>query len=201
MWRLIRRIFLGLLVLLVLVMIVAVATPQGRTAARTAMFIPQVLPAIPVKPQEWFTADPVRKEVMYPLAEGDGVADLYLPSGNGPHSAVLLFLGVNPAGRNDSRVVGLASGLARAGMVVMLPWSETMTEKRIDTMEIDNLVRGFEYLRTVESVDPDRMGMGGFCVGASMAAVAATDERIRTMSSSSTSSADTTMRPTWSKLS
>ncbi|MBI4538724.1 MAG: hypothetical protein HY704_04335 [Gemmatimonadetes bacterium] len=164
---------------LLLIVILAAATPQGRTAVRTALFIPQVLPGIPVKPQEWFTRPPIRGRVIYPLAEGEGAADLFRPAGQGKHAATLFFLGVNPGGCEDPRVTAFASALARSGLVVMLPCSESMIQKRIDAGELDNLVRAFQYLSTLEFVDPDRMGVGGFCVGSSLVAVAAADERIR----------------------
>ncbi len=177
--RIAKRVLIVLAAVVALVILLIVVTPQGRVAFRTALFVPQVVPGIPIKPQAWFTGSPTRQEVHYPLSEGRGVADLYLPSGSGKHSAVLLFLGVNPAGRDDPRVVSLAEGLASAGMAVMLPWSESMTQKRIDAGEVDNLVRGFEYLIGLDSVDPGRAGMGGFCIGASLAMVAAQDPRIR----------------------
>jgi len=177
--RIIRRTLIGLALILTLLVVVTAATPQGRTAVRVLLFLPQVLPDFPIKPQVWFSRDPTRQEVTYPLASGRGVADLYVPARGNDHSAVLLFLGVNPAGRDDERVVGLAEGFARAGVVVMIPWSDTMTQKRIAVEEIDNLVMGFQYLRGLDMVDPDRVGMGGFCVGASLATVAAQDPRIR----------------------
>ena len=178
-FRTLKRIFLALIVFGVLLVIVGMATPQGRTAAKTGGFVFQVLPDIPVKPLEWFTARPIKVEVFFPQSQGEGVADLYRPRGTGRRAAVLLFLGVNPAGRHDERVINLAEGLARSGMVVMVPWSETMTQYRIDPAEVDNLVHAFQYLRGLEYVDPERVGMGGFCVGASLSTVAAQDPRIR----------------------
>ena len=177
--RVLRRAAIALAVLVAILAVLAVVTPQGRTAAKTGGFIFQVLPGIPVKPLEWFTARPIKETVVFPQAQGEGEADVYRPGGAGRHAAVLLFLGVNPAGRNDERVVNLAEGLARSGMVVMVPWSETMTQYRIDPGEVDNLVHAFRYLRGLEYVDPDRVGMGGFCVGASLSTVAAQDSRIR----------------------
>lgn len=169
--------FVGLAALLVAVLTIVV--PQGRAAWRTTLFITQVMSNIPVKPQEWITRPPTRQEVQYATPEGFGRADLYLPYGTGRRSAVLLFLGVNPAGRDDPRVVGLANGLARNGSVVMIPWSESMTQGRIRVKEIEALVWAFQYLRGLGEVDPERVGMGGFCVGASLATVAAQDPRIR----------------------
>ena len=120
--RWLKRLVLGLIGILALVALLTLVTPQGRTVVRTALFLPQILPGLPMKPQEWFSGHPSRLEVSFPLESGLGLADLYLPPKNGQHSAIMLFLGVNPAGRDDSRVVSLAEGLARAGSVVMIPW-------------------------------------------------------------------------------
>ena len=137
----------------------------------------QELPDVPVKPLHWFTSSPIKSEVFFPLADGIGSADLYRTAGT-DKAAVLLFLGVNPAGRDDERVINLAEGLARSGMVVMIPVSDTMTQFRIDPTEADNLVHAFQHLRDLEYVDSSRVGMGGFCVGASLSVVAAQDTRI-----------------------
>ena len=174
-----RKLLIALALLPVLGVILVAATPQRRIGFKTVLFIPQVLPSIPIRPQEWFTDDPIRQEVSYPIPSGQGVADLYTPADEGEHAAVLLFLGVNPAGRDDDRVVNLANALARSGMVVLIPWSDTMTQKRIETAEIENLVSAYQYLVDLDMVDPERAGMGGFCVGASLAMVAAQDHRIR----------------------
>ncbi len=155
-------------------------TPQVRATARALGFVAQVLPSVPVKPAEWFTRTPERREITYTLNDGGtGIADLYLPAGRGRHSAVLFFLGVNPAGKNDERIVNLGNALARSGTVAMIPWSGRMAQRRITDQEVDDLVRGFEHLRSLEMVDSDEVGMAGFCVGASLMMVAAQDERVR----------------------
>ena len=163
----------------ILIMIPLVTlTPQGRTVFKTALFVPQILPAVPIKPQQWFISEPLREEVSYPSPYGQGVADVYRIADGKKRAGVLLFLGVNPAGRDDDRVVNLSNALARAGFVVMIPWSPSMIEKRINIREIDNLISAFRYLKDQEYVDPQRVGMGGFCVGASIAAVAASHPSI-----------------------
>ncbi len=174
-----RRVRLGAGVVALVGVFLAVATSQGHTAVKTALFLPQVVPTVPVKPQTWVTRAPSRTEVRFPIAMGERTADLYTPAGGHTHSAVLLFLGVNPAGSNDPRVVGLAEGLARSGVVVMIPWSDDMTRKQVKPSEVDNLVRAYEFLLGHDRVDRERAGMAGFCVGASFVTIAAADERIR----------------------
>ena len=162
------------------VLVLLSLTPQGRATMRAMGFVPQVLPTVPVKPAEWFTDEPERREITYPLGDGStGVADLYVPAGSGKRGAVLFFLGVNPAGKDDERVVNVASAVARTGIVVMIPWSERMAQRNITEQEIDDLVVGFQHLQSLEMVDSDEVGMAGFCVGASLMMVAAQDERIR----------------------
>ena len=88
--------FVGML--LVVVLVFGGLLPQGQVAARTIGIVAQVIPAIPIKPQEWLTDKPVREEVLYETNIGDGNADVYHIPGVKPKPAILLFLGVNPAG-------------------------------------------------------------------------------------------------------
>ena len=177
--RFARRALAALAVVVLLLSLLVVLTPQGKAAFRAALFIPEVLPDLPVKPQSWFSRESVLEEVVFDTASGPGVADIYRPGGDGKHGAVVFFQGVVPGGRYDPRIVALGKGLARSGMVVMIPWSETQETNRIAVDDVDVLVRAFQHLRTLDFVDPDRVGMGGICVGASLAMVAAQDERIR----------------------
>ena len=174
----IGRVLLSMALLAAALMIFFMATPQGKAAFRAALFVPQILDA-PFKPQPWFTGTPVRHEVTFPQDGGTGVADIYrIPDGK-RRSAVLLFLGANAAGRDDKDVVNLGEAMARGGFVVMFHWSATMAlQSNIDPVEIDNLVRAFQFLENQEWVDPERVGIGGFCVGASFSLVAAADPRI-----------------------
>ena len=156
-----------------------VLTPQGRAGFHTALFVLQML-EVPVKPQSWFTDDALRQEVHFLTPDGTAVADVYrLPDGK-PRAAVLLSLGANDTGRDDKNAVNLGHALARAGYVVMIHWSPTMgLHANIDPAEPENLVWAFQYLEELGYVDRNRVGLGGFCVGASLALVAAADPRIR----------------------
>ncbi len=184
--RTLRWLFLKVAVSLALAAAVAVvaafiafvAFPQVRAGVHTLLFVLQVLD-VPVKPQSWFTREPVREEVAYPGPAGSLVADLYrIPDGR-PRAGVLLFLGANAAGRDDAAVVNLGYAMSRAGFVTMIHWSPAMGQKAsVDPGEIENLVWAFRYLDGLEYVQPGRVGMGGFSVGGSFALVSASDPRI-----------------------
>ena len=162
----------SLLVLFILV------TPQGRAGFHTLLFVLQTL-EMPIKPQSWFTGDSLRHEVHYPTADGTAVADIYRLADGEPRAAVLLSLGANDTGRDDANVVNLGHALARAGYVTMFHWSPEMgLHANIDSEEPGKLVHAFNYLEGLDYVDRERVGLGGFCVGASIALVAAADPRI-----------------------
>ena len=168
-----------LVVLGALLTLFIAVTPQGKAGFHTILFVSQVLD-IGVKPQEWFTDEPLRHEVHYQSSDGSTVADVYRPADGRPRAAVVLFLGANAAGRDDPDVVNLGNALARAGYVTMFHWSPTMALRaNIEPAETGNLVWAFQYLSEREYVDPERAGLGGFCVGASFALVAAADPAIR----------------------
>ncbi len=176
--RIIKRVGQVKLVLLILVVIFLGATHQGRASVKAAMFIPHVFDA-PVKPLEWFTPAPSRERVSFPIPSGAAIGDIYRPPGEGPFAAVVLFLGVNPAGADDDRVVRLGEALARSNMATLFYWSPIMADGRMVPEDIQNLVAAFEYLAGQDFVDPDRVGIGGFCVGASYSIMAAAQEPIR----------------------
>ena len=169
----------ALVLLAALLTLFIALTPQGRAGFHTGLFVLQVLD-LPIKPQAWFTAEPLRHEAHYPSSEGTAVADVYRPPDGKPRAAVALFLGANAAGRDDPDVINLGNALARAGYVAMFHWSPAMAlQANIEPAETGNLVWAFQYLSEREYVDPQRAGLGGFCVGASFALVAAADPRIR----------------------
>jgi len=151
----------------------------ATTAIHTAAFAAQVLPS-PVKFQPWLAREPERRQITFARDDGSvGEADVYVIDDGRRRAAVLVFLGANAAGADDPDVINLGQALARTGFAVMYYWSPTMGEQaQIDVGEISNLVAAFEHLRGEDYVDPERVGLAGFSVGASFALVAAADPRI-----------------------
>lgn len=172
-----RRLCLILLALLFAALLLMAATPQGRTAYHALLFISQVTPSLPRV--TLLQGAPERSAVEIPTPEGMREADLYLPRGEGPFAAVVLFLGVAPAGRDDPRVVNLAEGLARAGMATLVYWSPEKAMERVHEPDVANLAAAHRFLREQPYADPERVGLAGFCVGASFALMAAAHPEAR----------------------
>ena len=172
--------------LYIIVLVVAVVIVAGlalfrplTTAIHTAAFAAQVLPS-PVKPQPWLSSEPVHIAAEFARDDGStGTGDIYVIPDGKRRAGVVVFLGANAAGADDPDVVNLGRALARAGFAVMYYWSPTMGERaQVDAGEIPNVVAAFDHLRRQDFVDPDRVGLAGFSVGASFALVAAADPRI-----------------------
>jgi acetyl esterase/lipase len=87
-------------------------------------------------------------------------------------------MGAPPLELDDERLVRIAEDAARAGAVMLVPFSDRLDEHEILPEEIDALVAEFQYLQTLDSVDPQRVGFFGASVGGSLALVAAADPRI-----------------------
>ena len=83
--------------LLVTVIVLFTLFPQLSTGFHTALFVTQVL-NVPVKPQAWFTATPVREEITYPRPDELGQADVYYVPDGKRRAGLLVFLGANAAG-------------------------------------------------------------------------------------------------------
>jgi hypothetical protein len=174
--------------------------PAPRRAVATALFLPDLVPGISQRPLTWWTRAPTRRTVAFgpvrpsprdidsgraPATDAAPASDaprwdgvLFLPAGRGPHPGLVIALGVTPAGRDDPRVVSLGDGLARLGIAAFVPYSANLEGKRVTTEEIDFLVAAHRTLATQEAVDAGRVGYFGFCVGASLALLAAGDPRI-----------------------
>ncbi|MGI8998778.1 MAG: dienelactone hydrolase family protein [Candidatus Limnocylindria bacterium] len=170
------------LVLLVLVAII-VAWEPSRVTIQTAVMLPNLLDAGP-KPLNLFSEAPQRTSLPYRAAEPGAdpdLAELWLPSwasADRPAGAMLLVFGVNNLGRNHPAIERVADGLARTGVAVLVPDSQTLLEGHLEVGEIDGIVRAFQLLAARPEVDRERMGIVGFSVGGSLSLLAAGDPRI-----------------------
>lgn len=151
--------------------------PQGRVAFKTAIFISEIVPAIPAI--RFGQSGIERYPVLIQTADGPRTADMYRPKRPGQYPATVVFLGVAPAGRDDPRVLDLGYALARSGMVALIYWSPEKNSGSFNRNDVQNLVSAFEFLSSESFVDRERIGLTGFCVGAAFAFIAASHEQIR----------------------
>lgn len=105
-------------------------------------------------------------------------ADLYRPHGQGEQYPLLLVHGVDPSGKDEERIVLLASNLARAGFLVLVPDLEGMKTLRIRLSDAEDILQSFLYLIKEKQAGPIG-GMMGISYGAGPMLLAAADPRIR----------------------
>lgn len=163
----------------VVILILVLVTPAVRTSPSTALLIPHFFPGTVPRPLERITPPPTMATVSpVPGAPGRMVVDIYRPAGQGRFPALILMLGVNPLPRQHEQVTTLADGIARVGIITAVAESDALLAGEIRAEEIDNLVALFRHLERDPDVDPNRIGFAGFCIGAVLELLAASDERI-----------------------
>jgi acetyl esterase/lipase len=148
--------------------------PAARAWATTALLLPDLLDLGPLRPLVLVSGAPTREEVRLARAS----ADLYRPQGGGRRAGLVMTLGVHPLDKREPVVARLGESLARAGLAVMIVQSDDLVADRIRPEEPANLVAAFERLAADPGVSSRHVGLFGFSAGASLAFLAATDERI-----------------------
>lgn len=156
----------------------------GRVAVDTAIYLPDMVLQVPLpyRPIELITDAPTRERVTIAYESRNGPrtieADLYTPANGSAHQGIVFSMGAPPLDLDDKRLIRIAEDGARAGVVMLVPFSERLDDWRIEAEEIDALVAEFEYVQALSQVDPARVGFFGASVGGSLALVAAADPRI-----------------------
>ncbi len=79
---------------------------------------------------------------------------------------------------SDALLNRTADDLARLGWIVLIPSTPRLREGLLSPEDADVLVAAFQWLTQRSDVNPGRVGYAGFCVGSSLALVAAADPRI-----------------------
>ncbi len=130
-------------------------------------------------PTGWVTRPPVIEKVRYPTRGGLAEGELYRPSVGGPHPGIVVCLGVVPFGVDHPQVAILGKALARSGFAALLYWSPAMRDFRLDPEDIENIALAYHWFLEQPSVDPERSGLLGTCVGGAFALMAAASPLIR----------------------
>jgi len=166
------------LVILLLAALMLSCNRYGRTAVSSFFFLPDLMMQMPVRPVTWVTEKPVVEHITLTYGGRQMPADIYRPPDGEQHGAVILSPGAPPLEPDDSRLVRLAGDVARAGFVMLVPFSPDLEEELILPREVDALVAAFEYLERQPYVKPDKIGYFGVSIGSSLALLAAADGRI-----------------------
>lgn len=109
------------------------------------------------------------------LRVGDTPADLYDPGS--PSVGLLLVPGAAPAGRDDVRVLRLATALARSGRRVLVPELALYGGRFVES-DLDVLV---ESVETLHELTGRAVTVLGFSLGGSLGLVAAAERRARSL--------------------
>ncbi len=152
--------------------------PPGRAAVKATLFLLEFFPVLQLQPLQRVTPAPSLERIALPRGQGHAPADLYRPGKTGRFGALVLLLGVNPLDLRDPLVMQLAQSLARLDVIVLIPESPELRAGEIGVAELDAIVAAVQYLRQLPGVRSDRVGLAGFSVGASLAVLAAADDRI-----------------------
>jgi pimeloyl-ACP methyl ester carboxylesterase len=155
-----------------------VSTRDGQIALKLILLQSELFPNPPMRPLISLTEPPIHESYAYESSAGSVESDLYPPSTGGVHTAALLYTGIFGL-RRDAAIVRIAEGLARTGVIVMVPESTTLRSGNIVAGETDTIHRAVTYLRQRADVDPEHIGVFGFSVGGSLVLVAAEQESDR----------------------
>lgn len=106
-------------------------------------------------------------------------ADLYLP-GDGPRAAMVLAPGAAETGRRDTRLVALATTLARARFAVLVPDLPNLRELKIRAADRRALADAVAYLLSKPELAPGgRVGIGAISYAVGPAILAALEPDVR----------------------
>ena len=148
-------------------------TTFGRAAVSGAFFLPDLMAPLPVRPVTWTTDTPIHEQTIIQYGAYSMPADIYRPGDGKPHGAMILSPGAPPLEPDDSRLTRLAGDIARAGFVMLVPFSPDLENEMIYPREVDALVQEFKYLQQQSYVKQDKIGFIGVSVGAPLALLAA----------------------------
>jgi len=171
-------------VLLALLLLVLLALPHlWRGVLATGLVIDSVRPGRPPL-LAYLGPRPIRIGTRTPGAGGFSPADLYLPASGFPRRVILLIHGVNETGKDDERLVALASDLARARSAVLVPDFPNLRRLRVRPSDSNGVVLAYADLagRFAQLCRPRRAqacGIVSFSYGVGPALIAAADPRIR----------------------
>lgn len=167
-----------LLLLLVILLFGVIFHKQLATHIKITLFITEEFPQIPIKPLGLVSLQPFHEKVTLDSSNGKIVGDLFIPVSSDKKPALIVAMGVKTAPKDKPLLIKFSETLASLGYVVFWPRLEVLDRGESLPEEPETFIESFEYVKSLESVDPERISYVGFSAGSSTAFVASTDSQI-----------------------
>jgi len=172
-----QAISLSLIVLSLLLTGWVTLTHSGQSQLRAVFLVNHLLFPDSKAPLHVLTEPPIAETVSISTPTGAVEARYYRSVEEKSSGALILSIGY-PANLNDPLLTRLADDLARLGVAVLVPHLPGLRVGTLTTEDVEVLVTAFEWLSTQPEIDPEHIGFAGFCIGSSLALLAAEDPRI-----------------------
>ena len=162
---------------LIAILIVIFFDPLSRIFKTSMVYTNFVIREGEWRPLQLLTSEPeVRDSLIF---EGAGVklrADLYLPAKRAKLlPAMVLFAPLVFETSKDPRIKNTAETFARAGFVILVPDKPEGEGTSIGSQDLLYATRAYEYLRSLDEVDENRVAYFGLSYGAGPVLLAAAD--------------------------
>ncbi len=129
--------------------------------------------------RRWLRRGPAVRTLTIPVGDRQMAADLYAMPDGGPRASMLITHGVLETGKDDPRLVALATELAACGFAVLVPDFDALKSLRLEMGESDAIVKAFRFLLSMAEVDETRAGLFGISFAVGPILKAAADPSIR----------------------
>lgn len=169
-----------LVILGVVVVVILLSFHPLETHLKAFFLISQEFPEFPIKPLGLISREPEHSRVELESQNGKIIADFFVPSSphKNPRPAVVLALGVYAVEENRKAILNFAQTFSRLGYIVFWPRIEDLENGIVAHEEPETFVQSFLYLKSLDSVNKERISFVGFSVGSSLALIAGQDPRI-----------------------
>lgn len=125
------------------------------------------------------TPSPSRRTYDYVIDGRSYTGDVYR-SAQGVRAGIVLVPGVFPAGKDDARLVAMATTLARLQFAVLVPDLKGLRRNRLRAHDVREVADAFRYLLTRPELVPEgHAGIAGFSYGGGLVVLAALEPDVR----------------------
>ncbi len=125
------------------------------------------------------TPTPSRRTYDYTIDDRSYTGDVYR-SPQGVRAGIVLVPGIFPAGKDDARLVAMATTLARLQFAVLVPDLKGLRRYQLRANDVREVADAFRYLLSRPELVPEgRAGIAGFSYGGGLALLAALEPDVR----------------------